>query len=103
MRQLSFVADEDWKLSSIMLMQGCCDRCAAKVHDLTEYDVLIAHSAFWSKTCAEQQQWLLDYFVNHCPNNPVGEKDPKSMPFLWSRGLPGRLAVSIVCEHHEVL
>lgn len=89
-RQLSFVTDEDWKLSNVMLMRGCGERCTAKVHDLTEHDVLIAHSAFWSKTCAEQRQWLLDYFVNHCPNNPAGEKDPKSMPFL----LCGR----VVCQ-----
>lgn len=73
---------ERWQLSAVMEMNGCATRCTTRVHGLTEYDVLVAHSTFWSKSYNHQQQWILDYFQNNCPNNDQGEKDPKNMQYL---------------------
>ena len=71
--------EEGWQLNSVMQLQGCQPRCAAQVHGLSEYDVLVMHSAFASKTATDKRVWLLDYFANNCPNTPDGALDPKQM------------------------
>ena len=42
--------EERWHLSCVMELQGCQVRCVTQVHGLSEYDVLIAHSAFSTKS-----------------------------------------------------
>ena len=80
-RKLTF--DEDgWSLRAVMEMPnaGCSERCTVEVHGLSEYDILLAHNTFWSKTYSQQRQWLLDYFVNHCPSDPTeGSRDPREL------------------------
>lgn len=68
---------DGWQLSFVMDLQGCQPKCVSKVHDLGEYDVLIAHSAFTSKPAADRRIWLFEYFTTNCPHNEYGEKDPK--------------------------
>ena len=58
--------------------------CARRIHNLTEYDILLEHSGFWSKSYPLQRQWILDYFRNHCPNIKHGEKDLQNMQYLLS-------------------
>ena len=55
-----------------------------EVHGLTEFDVLLAHSTFSTKSSSQQRQWLLDYFVSHCPNGKDATRDPKHMQYLIS-------------------
>ena len=74
--------EEGWQLTSVMQLQGCQSRCASQVHGISEYDVLVAHSAFVSKTAADKRAWLLEYFANNCPNTPDGGKDIKHMQFI---------------------
>ena len=83
-----------WQLSKVMELNGCNPCCASKVHGLTEYDILLAHSMFSSKKQHEQysmfsskkqheqRTWLLEYFATHCPNNKAGERDFKSINFM---------------------
>ena len=70
-----------WQLSSVMELNGCAPSCVRLVHCISEYDVLMAHSAFWSKTFGGQKQWLFYYFQNHCPTK-LGEKQPKMMEYI---------------------
>ena len=64
-----------------MELNGCSPFCASKVHGLTEYDILLAHSMFTSKKQHEQRTWILEYFATHCPNTE-GERDFKNMKFM---------------------
>lgn len=82
--------NEGWQLSAVMKLNGCSENCTSEVHGLTEFDVLLAHSTFYCKSYAEQRQWLLDYFLSHCPNGSLGEKEPRNMQYL----LCGR----VVCQ-----
>lgn len=75
-------SDDGWQLSSVMDLQGCQPRCVTQVHGLGEYDVLIAHSAFTSKSVADRRAWLFDYFATNCPHNEHGEKDPKKLKYI---------------------
>lgn len=77
------VTNEDgWQLSSVMELQGCQPRCCSQVHGVSEYDVLIAHSSFASKSPADRRAWMLDYFDTNCPHNEQGEKDPKNIQYI---------------------
>ena len=70
------------QLNSVMQLQGCQPCCAAQVHGFSEYDVLVMHSAFASRTTGEKHVWLLDYFANNCPNTPDGVIDPKHLQLI---------------------
>lgn len=74
--------EEGWQLNPVMQLQGCQSRCASQAHGLSEYDVLVVHSAFVSKTPADKRAWVLEYFDNSCPNTPDGGKDIKQMQFI---------------------
>ena len=76
--------EKSWQLSAVMVLNGCGVRCATTIHSLTEYDILLEHSGFWSKSYSSQRQWLLDYFRNHCPNSKQGDRDLKSMQYILS-------------------
>ena len=89
------VTNEDgWQLSSVIDSQGCQPRCCKEVHGLSEYDVLIAHSSFSSKSPADRRAWLLEYFDTNCPHNEQGEKDPKCMQYI----LCGRLVCRAIWQ-----
>ena len=69
-----------------METNGCQEHCATSVHDLSEYDTLLAHSNFVSMTIAEQRLWIYNYFSSHCPNDEVGTKNPTGITiFLCGR------------------
>ena len=76
-----FSADK-WDLFHVMELNGCCEHCTTKVHGMTEYDILMAHSAFTSMNNAEQRRWMYDYFTSHCPNDENGAKEPSRMQFF---------------------
>lgn len=63
-------------------LQGFQARCVTQVHGLSEYDVLIAHSAFSTKSPSDRQAWLLKYFSTNCPHTPNGAKDLKNIQFI---------------------
>ena len=67
-----------WQLSMVMQIDGCSDNCMRKLHGLTEFDVLCAHSRFDAMSNQEQNKWILEYLITHCP---IGYKDPKLVPF----------------------
>lgn len=76
------VRDEiGWQLSRVMQLNGCQPQCAKTLHGLHEYDALLAHSMFTSKSVAEQRCWLMEYFVTHCPVRD-GTKDFKAIKFM---------------------
>ena len=81
---LTSECEEKWQLSKVVELSGCRTKCARFLHSLSEYDVLILHSAFCSKTYSQQRQWLLDYFHNHCPTDDDGEKDLKNLQYIVS-------------------
>ena len=74
--------EDGWQLSSVIDLQGCQPRCCMEIHGLSEYDILIAHSSFNSKSPTDQRAWVLQYFDTNCPRNEQGEKDPKSMQYI---------------------
>ena len=86
--------EEGWQLTSVLQLQGCQFRCAIEVHGLSEYDILVGHSAFVSKTPADKRAWILEYFENNCPNTPDGRKDIKGMQFI----LCGRNVCQVVWQ-----
>lgn len=73
---------EKWDLFNVMEINGCGESCTTRLHGLTEYDVLSAHSMFSSKSIAEQRQWLYEYFTNHCPNDEMGFLDLSRLQFI---------------------
>ena len=75
------LSEQKWQLTSILKMNGCSQNCATKVHMINEYDILIAHSQFSSKSIQEQSLWIIQYFDTHCPSSSNGEKDIKKMSF----------------------
>ena len=75
---------EEWNFSFVMYLNGCKEQCITQVHGLTELDVLRAHHTFSTKSSNQQRQWLLDYFVSHCPMDKDGRKNPKIMKFVLS-------------------
>ena len=66
----------------MMDLEGCQPQCCSQTHGLTEYDVLIAHSSFASKTPADRRAWVLEYFDTNCPHNNQGGKDPKNIQYV---------------------
>lgn len=76
------ISEVDWNLFSAMETYGCQENCISTVHGQTEYDVLLAHSGFASKTTVEQRRWIFDYLATHCPNDDSGRKDVKNTTFL---------------------
>ena len=75
---------ETWNLFDAMNADGCNQNCTRTVHGLSEYDVLMAHSSFASKTVVEQRKWIFDYLATHCPNDSGGQKDVKNITFVVS-------------------
>lgn len=81
-RNTSFLGKEEtWSLFDVMGTHGCENKCVPYIHNLTEYDVLSAHSSFTAKTPADQRKWLFDYLATHCPNNEFGLKEPKKLTY----------------------
>lgn len=76
------ISEVDWNLFSAMETYGCQENCIGAVHGLTEYDILLAHSSFASKTTVEQRRWIFDYLATHCPNDDNGRKDVRNITFL---------------------
>ena len=74
--------EDAWQVFTVIEMDGCDDRCATRVHELTEFEIIQSHAGFSSKTSYQQRQWLFDYFASHCPLNEVGTKDPNNMSFV---------------------
>ena len=74
-----------WKLTQVMNMDGCAEKCVACVHGLNEYDVLSAHHLFSGRTQHEQNNWVLEYFNSHCPCEMDGSKQFKKYAFLDQR------------------
>lgn len=70
-----------WELSQIMETSGCSEGCVTKVHDLSEHDILISHSAYQSKPPPGRYSWIIDYFMNNCPNNSDGSKNIKDIKY----------------------
>ena len=66
----------------MMDIHGCDRNCVRRVHELSEYDVLSAHSSFAAKTLTQQRRWIFDYLANHCPNGECGIKEPKKLTFF---------------------
>ena len=73
---------EKWNLFNVMEMNCCGESCTIRLHGLTEYDVLSAHSMFSSKGIVEQRNWLYEYFTNHCPHSDVGSSDLSRLQFI---------------------
>ena len=57
----------DWKLSSVLELDGCGKNCAIAEHMLNEHSILSAHSQFYNKSLQEQNAWVIEYFNSHCP------------------------------------
>lgn len=64
---------------AIMNLNGCQEHCAESLHDLSKYDILVAHSNFAS---ADQCVWIYDYFNIHCPYDEDGKKNPTKINFF---------------------
>lgn len=73
---------DGWNLFNAMQLHGCEKNCVSTVHGLSEYDVLIAHASFSSKTAIEQRRWIFDYLATHCPNDSIGLKEVKNTAFF---------------------
>jgi len=73
---------QKWELFNVMTINGCQESCTTAVHDLTEHDILLAHSSFVSKSCSQQRHWIYDYFSTHCPNTEDNAKSPSGMKFF---------------------
>ena len=71
-----------WNFLRVMQTEGCAERCITMVHELSEYDVLSAHSLFDAKTPQEQNQWILEYFMSHCPCDTDGNRDAKNITYI---------------------
>ena len=73
---------QKWKLTAVLTMNGCAEKCAKTVHMLNEYDILSAHCQLVSKSTRDQNIWLMQYFDSHCPCNDSGVKDVKRISFI---------------------
>lgn len=73
---------DGWQLSKVMELSGCKAECAKEVHGLSEYDILMAHSSFQSKSLQQQREWIHEYFATHCPNTVDGVQDVKNISFI---------------------
>ena len=71
-----------WHFFRVMQTEGCAQECVTRVHGLSELDVLYAHSQFEARTPQEQNQWILDYFMSHCPVDEAGARDPKNITYI---------------------
>ena len=71
-----------WNFLRVMQTEGCAERCITMVHELSEYDVLSAHAQFDAITPQEQNQWILECFVSHCPSDAGGNRDAKNITSL---------------------
>ena len=71
-----------WQLSMVMQIDSCSDNCIRKLHGLTEFEVLFAHSRFDATSNQEQNKWILEYLITHCPIDSSGYKGPKLVPFF---------------------
>ena len=65
-----------------MELRGCSFLCAKSIHGLTEFDVLISHSTFQSKSQSNQRLWINEFFNSHCPNDAEGNKDFKNIKYI---------------------
>ena len=82
-----------WKLSNVVNLNGCKEKCATTQHGLTEYDILSDHCGFDGKTQPEQNNWISQYFGTHCPSSSSdGSKDIKNTLYIV-RGKPVCLKV----------
>ncbi|XP_065895157.1 uncharacterized protein [Dysidea avara] len=81
-----------WKLSNVVNLNGCKEKCATTQHGLTEYDILSDHCGFDGKTQPEQNNWISQYFGTHCPSSSDGSKDIKNTLYIV-RGKPVCLKV----------
>ena len=75
---------DGWQLSKVMDLTGCKAECARNVHSLSEYDVLMAHSSFQSKSMQQQREWIHEYFTTHCPFADDGAQDVKNISYVIS-------------------
>lgn len=71
-----------WNFLRVMQTAGCAERCVTTVHELSELDVLSAHAQFDVKSPQEQNQWILEYFLSHCPCDADGIRDAKNITYI---------------------
>ena len=71
----------NWRLSSVLDLDGCTQNCAITQHMLNEHSILSAHSQFSNKSTQEQNAWIIEYFNSHCPFDVNGMRDFKSLKY----------------------
>lgn len=71
----------NWRLSSVLNLDGCTQNCAITEHMLNEHSILSAHSQFSNKSMQEQNAWVIEYFNSHCPFDVNGMRDFKSLKY----------------------
>lgn len=71
----------NWRLSSVLNLDGCTRNCAITAHMLNEHSILSAHSQFSNKSLQEQNVWVIEYFKSHCPFDVNGVRDFKSLEY----------------------
>lgn len=96
---------DGWQLSKVMELSGCKAECAKEVHGLSEYDILMAHSSFQSKSLQQQREWIHEYFATHCPNTVDGVQDVKNISFIimWETCVQTSMASLSVFKHYSTI